>query len=389
MQVLFQFDARTVALFVAMTFLVQATAIGAQAYMIRDLKQYRGIGVALLANLSVAIGIMLRLFMDWLPGFVDTVLAGTLVLMGPGLFYVALSQFTGLGYSRIWVVGILAMYQVLMILVSRPVINIRMGMTIVSVAAVLMVFTLIYQLWRMRKTSLRFSADLMLAPCLIYGVFMIIRTGLIMLGPAQTTFNNSPVQSATFLLLYAVSFIWSTGFILMVSQRLRNDLMEVATTDVLTRIPNRRATQAFLERELSRVKRHQGELSILLIDIDRFKQVNDKWGHAVGDHVLVETASRFQSMIRKQDWVGRWGGEEFLMILPGPPDCDAQVLAERVRSEIAGLTYHHGTASLGITISIGVTCGTSKDQVDQILRRADTALYKAKQTRNTVSVYDG
>lgn len=389
MQILFQFDVRTVALFVALTFLVQATAIGAQAYMIRDLKQYRGIGLALTANLSVAAGIILRLFMDWLPGVLDTILASTLVLLGPGLFYVALSQFTGLSYSRIWVVGILAISQILMILFSYPASNVRLGMTIFSIAAVLMVITLIYQLWRMRKTSLQLSADLMLVPFLIYGAFMIIRTGLIMLGPPQTTFSNSPVQSATFLLLYAISFIWSTGFILMVSQRLTNDLMEVATTDVLTRIPNRRATQAFLDKELSRVQRHQGEFSVLLIDIDKFKQVNDKWGHAVGDHVLVETANKFQTMIRKQDWVGRWGGEEFLMILPGPPDCNAQVLAERLRSEIAALKYRHGVVSLGITISIGVTCGTQTDQVDQILKRADHALYKAKRTRNTVSVDDG
>src|SRR5919108_1914975 len=141
----------------------------------------------------------------------------------------------------------------------------------------------------------------------------------------------------------------------MVSQRLRNDLMELATIDVLTRIPNRRATQAFLEKELSRAQRQNGELALLLIDIDDFKQVNDRWGHAAGDDVLRKTASLFQSMIRKQDLVGRWGGEEFLMIVPGP--CDAEALAERVRSEIAAARYTHGTASFRITVSIGVACG--------------------------------
>jgi len=176
------------------------------------------------------------------------------------------------------------------------------------------------------------------------------------------------------------------GFILMVSQRLRNDLMEVATVDVLTRIPNRRATQAFLEKELSRAQSNQSEFSVLLIDIDNFKQVNDRWGHAVGDDVLIKTASKFQSMIRKQDLVGRWGGEEFLMILPGP--CDAEVLAERVRREIANSRYSHGAASLGITVSIGVACAKQSDQIDQILKKADEALYKAKQTKNAMSVAD-
>jgi diguanylate cyclase (GGDEF)-like protein len=172
----------------------------------------------------------------------------------------------------------------------------------------------------------------------------------------------------------------------MVSQRLRNDLMEVATIDVLTRIPNRRATQGFLEKELSRAQRNEGEFSVLLIDIDDFKQVNDRWGHAVGDHTLVKTAGIFQSMIRKEDWVGRWGGEEFLMISPGSPYCDGGSLAERVRSEIANSEYSHSGATFGITVSIGVACADQTSTVDEILKKADDALYRAKLTKNAVSV---
>jgi diguanylate cyclase (GGDEF)-like protein len=177
------------------------------------------------------------------------------------------------------------------------------------------------------------------------------------------------------------------GFILMVSQRLRNDLMEVATTDVLTRIPNRRATEAFLAKELSRAQRMKAEFTVLLIDIDNFKQVNDRCGHAVGDEVLVKTASIFQAMIRKQDLVGRWGGEEFLIIVPGP--CDAKALAERVRCGIAEAKFSYGTASFSITVSIGVACGKPSDQIDEILKAADHALYQSKRTRNAVSLAGG
>ena len=170
----------------------------------------------------------------------------------------------------------------------------------------------------------------------------------------------------------------------MVSHRLRNDLMEIATIDVLTRIPNRRATQAFLEKELSRAQRHQGEFSILLVDIDNFKQVNDRRGHAVGDEVLARTASLFQSMIRKQDLVGRWGGEEFLFIVPGP--CETEVLAERIRSEIARAEYNQENATFHITVSIGIACAGSTSLADEILKKADDALYHAKATKNTVRV---
>ena len=107
MQILFQFDVRTVALFVALTFFIQAMAIGAQAFLIRELKQYRGVEAALLANLCVAVGLMLRLFAAMLPDFLTTILSNILLLVGPALFYVALSQFTGFNYSRALLIGII------------------------------------------------------------------------------------------------------------------------------------------------------------------------------------------------------------------------------------------------------------------------------------------
>jgi diguanylate cyclase (GGDEF)-like protein len=383
MQILFQFDVRTVALFVAMTFFVQATVIGAQAYLIRELKQYRGVRAALLANLCVAVGLMLRLFADRLPGFLTIILSNVLLLTGTGLFYIALSQFAGFTYSKAFVIGVIA--TVLSFMLYFTYWDDDMGKRIIalSLGSVAMVFILIYQLWRTQRTSLRFSANLMLVSFLVYGMFLIVRTISMFVNPPQSTSSLTPVQSATYLLSFALSFFWSMGFILMVSQRLRNDLMEMATVDALTRIPNRRATQVFLEKELSRAQRNDSEFSVLLIDIDNFKQVNDRSGHAAGDHVLVKTASIFQSMIRKQDWVGRWGGEEFLMILPG--DCDAEALAERVRREIANSKYSRGSVSFGITISIGVACAKKSDQIHQILKNADQALYQAKLTKNTVS----
>jgi diguanylate cyclase (GGDEF)-like protein len=107
----------------------------------------------------------------------------------------------------------------------------------------------------------------------------------------------------------------------------------------------------------------------------------------VGDAVLVKTADIFQAMIRKQDLVGRWGGEEFLIIVPGP--CNAEALAERVRREIANSKFSHGATRFGITVSIGVACGGPPDQIDEILKKADTAVYQAKLTKNTVTIAEG
>jgi diguanylate cyclase (GGDEF)-like protein len=380
MQILFQFDVRAVALFVAMTFFAQATAIGAQAFLIRDLKQYRGVRAALAANLCVALGLMLRLFPDQLPDFLTTVLSTLLLLTGSGLFYIALSQFSGFTYRRELVIGIITTVLVALSYFRYWDDDLWMRVIVFSLGSIVMVFLLIYQLWRIMKTSLRFSASLMLASFLVHGTFLIARTVSILLNPPQDALSLSPAQSATYLLSFAISFFWTTGFILMVSHRLRNDLMQIATIDVLTRIPNRRAAQAFLEKEISRAQRSRDEFTVLLIDIDNFKQVNDRWGHAAGDQVLVQTASLFQYMIRKQDLVGRWGGEEFLIIVPGR--CDAEALAERIRSEVAATEYSHGTDSFHITVSIGIACADHTTLVDRILRQADDALYQAKSTKN-------
>lgn len=384
MQVLFQFNIQTAALFVAMMFLAQATAIGAQAYMIRDLKQYKGVIAALMANLVVAVGLMLRLFVAHLPDFLTTILSNILFLAGPGLFYIALSQFMGIPYSRTYVIGVLVAAFLSLLYFSYWQDNLGSRLVTLSLGSVAMIFILIYQLWQTRRTSLRFTANLMLVFFLINGMALIVRTIILIVNPPQGTFSLSPAQSATYLFSFGISFFWSMGFILMVSQRLRNDLMEVASMDVLTCIPNRRATQAFLEKELSRVQRSQGEFSVLLIDIDNFKQVNDRWGHAAGDEVLVKIARTFQSVIRKQDWIGRWGGEEFLMILPDSHGTEA--MAERVRAEVARSRYSYGKASFGITVSIGITCAKPSDQIDQVLKSADQALYKAKRTKNTVTL---
>jgi diguanylate cyclase (GGDEF)-like protein len=384
MQIFFEFDIRTIALFVGMTFLVQAAAIGAQAYLIRDLKQYRGVVAAMAANLCAAAGLILRLMAGQISDFLIVIVSNALFLMGPGLFYIALSQFTGFKYSKWIVIGIIA--TVLSFLLYFRYWDNDVGKRIIalSLGSATLVFILIVRLWRTRNTPLRFSANLMFGFFLVFETFLIIRTISLLLSPLVGNSGLTPTQSATYLLSFALSIFWSMGFLLMVSQRLKNDLMELATIDVLTRIPNRRAIQAFLGKEISRAQRTQSEFTILLLDIDNFKKVNDRWGHAVGDDVLAKTASVLQSVIRKQDLVGRWGGEEFLIVVAG--QCDVNALAERTRQEIASTRYSIGPASFGITVSIGVACAKASEQIDQLIMKADKALYQAKQTKNTVSV---
>src|SRR3954467_9896133 len=151
-------------------------------------------------------------------------------------------------------------------------------------------------------------------------------------------------------------------------------LEELAFSDELTRLYNRR----FLTRQLSALvrsaTRHQRTLSIVLVDIDRFKSINDEHGHARGDAVLARVAARMLRVLREEDYAGRWGGEEFLVLLPDVDETGAQATAERLRASVG----ERPVAGLKVTVSAGCATWQPGESPDDILRRADVALYEAK-----------
>lgn len=158
-------------------------------------------------------------------------------------------------------------------------------------------------------------------------------------------------------------------------------LEELATTDVLTGLANRRAAIEALSRETQRAIRYGSSVSVMLLDLDEFKDVNDRHGHAAGDDVLCGVASILQATVRESDFVARWGGEEFLVVTPHTGAEQAGMLAERVRRQIAHSRPggHHVTASFGIAEFDG------EQSVDRLLTRVDRLLYEAKnQGRNRV-----
>lgn len=151
---------------------------------------------------------------------------------------------------------------------------------------------------------------------------------------------------------------------------------QVAHTDALTGLPNRRGLAEHLAVGTALAQREVQSLSVMLIDVDHFKQVNDGHGHAVGDTVLVALAQVLTPLLRTSDRIGRWGGEEFLVVVPATRLKTAADLAERLRTAVAAHSFVQG---LKLTISVGVAeCGMN-DTVEQLLVRADTALYAAKQ----------
>ena len=151
-----------------------------------------------------------------------------------------------------------------------------------------------------------------------------------------------------------------------------------ASHDPLTGIFNRRAIFRVLNTELSRVRRDNKALSIVMCDIDHFKNVNDTFGHQIGDEVLCRFVERIHAVVRDYDHVGRYGGEEFLIIVPGVCGTPSESLFERIRRSVAETEMHTTSGNIPITASFGVASSDGTDNIDDLIRAADSALYHAK-----------
>lgn len=172
--------------------------------------------------------------------------------------------------------------------------------------------------------------------------------------------------------------------------RAREALRRQATRDQLTELWNRTAMFDILTAELTRAKRDSNTVSILMIDLDHFKRVNDTLGHAAGDGVLREAARRMVACVRSYDAVCRYGGEEFLIILPGCDIAAAMLRAEGIRLAVAKDAFQIPEGPLDITCSVGVAASSGADILDvtELIRKADEALYAAKHNnRNRVEAF--
>ena len=180
--------------------------------------------------------------------------------------------------------------------------------------------------------------------------------------------------------------------------RLEEELMQariqmeaLAMHDGLTGLLNRRAIEEYAEAEFNMAGRKKQAMSVILLDIDHFKNVNDRFGHKFGDVVLRQVAQTLKEDLRNYDRVGRWGGEEFLLILPGTELKDAVTVAERLRSKTAAVqTSLENGETFSIHISLGTACTTGQFQsLAKLIDAADQALYQAKQSgRNRVCTFE-
>ncbi len=207
-----------------------------------------------------------------------------------------------------------------------------------------------------------------------------------------TTMLGGTVQTLTFMVMFNALLVASMGFVFMGKEHADERNRRLAAQDELTGVANRRSIIAALDRDVARSQRTREPLALMMIDVDHFKQVNDRFGHLAGDAVLRNVASVLRQRVRAQDIVGRYGGEEFLVVLPDTTREGAYQLALQLCAAVQNTPCLRGGESIAVTVSIGVFGGRlePEDHWDLLLHAADSALYRAKQAgRNRAELAQG
>ena len=209
---------------------------------------------------------------------------------------------------------------------------------------------------------------------IFYGLF-ILTLNTVFVYPAEAVNISSKLL---FVCGYSLLAIGVTKWIRYNENR-QDELSYQANTDELTGILNRRSFTKYIENEYKNARVRSEPFSLIIIDIDFFKNINDNYGHIVGDEILKKLSQLMKSSFRNTDKVCRWGGEEFAILLPSTSMTNAINVAEKIRQKVEKSSHQVKEKSINYTISLGVSESLAVDEsIDQIINRADTALYKAK-----------
>ncbi|MCU4676097.1 GGDEF domain-containing protein [Catenovulum sp. 2E275] len=214
---------------------------------------------------------------------------------------------------------------------------------------------------------------------------MFFQDGILLATNYSLTFKLRLVYSFLTVTFLSYCYEYSRKLSYQSIHELSDKFEKLAKYDPLTSLSNRRDMLEKIQTEVSRLSRSHNPACLLLCDIDHFKLINDTHGHEAGDNVLRELSKQFKSMIRQQDIVARWGGEEFLFLLPDTSLSNAQIAAENIRYKIENSTFNTGEKNISITLSIGVSNLSEHSSIKDSIAIADQYLYLAKQNgRNRV-----
>ena len=263
----------------------------------------------------------------------------------------------------------------------------RIGIFAQSVALAAQMETTARLLYRTSEAEARFPARFTAGMMRALVVAGLLRAALALAGVLDAPRWAYPLETLTYGLFIASAVALGFAFFWRTTTKLAMSLEHMASTDPLTRVYNRRVFLAWFDKELLASRQSGLSLSVLLLDFDHFKHINDSFGHQVGDEVLCAAVERIQDSIRGIDVLCRWGGEEFAVLLPNATAGAALIVAERIRQNVRLVNASMERLAMKVasdfqlTVSVGAaTCFGAEDGIEAMLQRADMALYEAKDT---------
>lgn len=372
-------DLRTIAFFAALLSLAQLVV---PIFYARVAPHYRGIFYWAAGTLCSVIGFLLGALRGAIPDFLSIVVANTLHVMMGCLLYTGCRLFVHRPLPHQWLY-IAPLFTALFMSVFT---YIEDSITLRSLYFSIIIGGLMahcaLELRHVPDPRLRFSYHFTAFISGLYAFLMIgVRIPLLFLYPLQDLYSPNPAQIFIMVVNVMSGALWTMGFAFMITQRMVLELNRTANQDFLTETLNRRAAQEYINQALERSRHTHLPLSVLLLDIDHFKEINDRYGHEVGDQVLVAVATLLRQHVRGHDMVARWGGEEFLIMLRTTEAATALAVAERLIRVISATPIHIGTSTIFCNVSIGIaTTTTAPTNSATLIRSADHAMYHAKRT---------
>ncbi len=373
-------DVRTLAFVSSLGgFLMAATMLGIYFAGLRSRAVLAWAGAGLTLGLGYLLGHLLQTVPVPIPAWQAGALANATIGFGYGLILIGVQMYLG---RRPWV-----LFMVALALVSFfssfvfPELRESLRLRIIVLSG-WYIFVLGYAgllLWRAKVPGMRlyFRAAALILHC--YAGFLTIRAAYALFSKALTTsFVQDPLQLINFLLSMIFGFCFAMALAVMLFREKQVELKQLAQIDPLTGINNRLSLDDFATQAMARSRDADLPLSIMLFDLDHFKQINDRYGHQAGDKLLKAVAEHLTKVKRGSDTAFRYGGEEFLVLLPGATAEQAVEVAERYRSSLADNPVDIGPDAVTLTASFGVVEWNRAESWDALVNRADQALYQAK-----------
>tara|TARA_R110001592_G_scaffold96947_5_gene277960 strand:+ start:5875 stop:7083 length:1209 start_codon:yes stop_codon:yes gene_type:complete len=331
-------------------------------------------------NFALMIGLLLNVNQDLIHHSLSIVLANGLMTLGLGVTWLGIRAFKGTSQPQAWPIAaaLLMMTSLWFLRFQLDSFPARLGVASIVLASMSLLCA--------RELLIPAEQPLRTAYWLTGGIALLCAAGLTVraafsLSPLApiTALSDSPLQSATLLGAMVAQIGLASGFILMTHYRATMALHRLSERDALTDTLNRRSLLRQATGALTKASELDIPVTLIMMDADHFKRINDDFGHQTGDAVLCHMVSRIRQHLRTDDLLGRFGGEEFVLVLPGLDTDSAAQVAERIRLGLCSQPWQKEGTSVNLSISLGVACSDQQGyNFDLLLGAADRALYQAK-----------